>query len=42
VKAPDYKTAESHLEESAQRATATVSEHGGSGEYHRQRNTEEE
>jgi len=42
VKAPDYKTAESHLEESAQRASEVVSEHGGTGEYHRERNTEEE
>ncbi|MFD1587183.1 translation initiation factor IF-2 subunit alpha [Halorientalis brevis] len=42
VKAPDYKTAESHLEESAQRASEVVAEHGGTGEYHRERNTEEE
>ncbi|WP_136717873.1 translation initiation factor IF-2 subunit alpha [Halorientalis salina] len=42
VKAPDYKTAESHLEESADRASAVVAEHGGSGEYHRERNTDEE
>src|SRR6056297_1869499 len=40
VKAPDYKTAESHLEESAQRANEVVAEHGGTGEYHRERNTE--
>src|SRR6056297_2249274 len=37
VKAPDYKTAESHLEESAQRASTVVTEQGGSGEYHRER-----
>jgi translation initiation factor 2 subunit 1 len=42
VRAPDYKTAESHLEESAERAAAVIAEHGGSGEYHRERNTEEE
>ena len=37
VQAPDYKTAESELEESADRAVAAVGEQGGSGEYHRQR-----
>jgi len=42
VRAPDYKTAESHLEESAERAAAVVSDHGGSGEYHRERHTDEE
>jgi translation initiation factor 2 subunit 1 len=42
VRAPDYKTAESHLEESAERAAAVIAEHGGSGEYHRERHTEEE
>ncbi|MFB6082698.1 MAG: translation initiation factor IF-2 subunit alpha [Halorientalis sp.] len=42
VRAPDYKTAESHLEESAQRASAVVADHDGTGEYHRERNTDEE
>ncbi|RXK46247.1 translation initiation factor IF-2 subunit alpha [Halorientalis pallida] len=42
VRAPDYKTAESHLEESADRASAVVSDHGGTGTYHRERNTDEE
>jgi translation initiation factor 2 subunit 1 len=42
VQAPDYKTAESHLEESARRASAVVEDHGGSGQYHRERNTDEE
>ena len=42
VRAPDYKTAESHLEESAERASAVVGDHGGSSEYHRERNTETE
>ncbi|MFB6180034.1 MAG: translation initiation factor IF-2 subunit alpha [Halorientalis sp.] len=42
VKAPDYKTAESQLEASAQRASDSVAEHGGTGEYHRERNTDEE
>ncbi|SDF84701.1 translation initiation factor IF-2 subunit alpha [Halorientalis regularis] len=42
VRAPDYKTAESHLEESADRASAVVANHGGTGEYHRERNTDQE
>ncbi|WP_335999526.1 translation initiation factor IF-2 subunit alpha [Halorientalis halophila] len=42
VRAPDYKTAESHLEESADRASAVVADHGGDGRYHRERNTDEE
>ena len=42
VRAPDYKTAESHLEESADRASAVVSDHGGNGQYHRERNTDQE
>jgi translation initiation factor 2 subunit 1 len=42
VQAPDYKTAESHLEESADRAREVVAEHGGSGEYHRERKEDEE
>jgi len=42
VQAPDYKTAESQLEASADRATAAIEERGGSAEYHRERTTEEE
>jgi translation initiation factor 2 subunit 1 len=42
VQAPDYKTAESQLEESADRAAAVVDEHGGTARYHRERNTDEE
>jgi translation initiation factor 2 subunit 1 len=42
VQAPDYKTAESELEESGRRASAVVEDHGGTGHYHRERNTDEE
>ncbi|WP_136689681.1 translation initiation factor IF-2 subunit alpha [Halorhabdus amylolytica] len=42
VQAPDYKTAESELEASAQRASEEVAEHGGTAEFHRERNVEEE
>ncbi|MHB9285742.1 translation initiation factor IF-2 subunit alpha [Halobacteriales archaeon Cl-PHB] len=42
VQAPDYKTAESHLEDSADRARAVVADHGGTAEYHRDRNVDEE
>jgi translation initiation factor 2 subunit 1 len=42
VQAPDYKTAESELEESADRAIATVEDHSGSGLYHRERNEDDE
>jgi translation initiation factor 2 subunit 1 len=42
VQAPDYKTAEAELEESADRATATIGEHGGSGRYHRDRREDTE
>ncbi|WP_302082434.1 translation initiation factor IF-2 subunit alpha [Salinibaculum rarum] len=42
VQAPDYKTAESELEASAERASAVVADHGGSGEYHRERNEDDE
>ena len=37
VQAPDYKTAERHLEESADRAGAVVTDHGGTTGYHRTR-----
>ncbi|GGN86673.1 MULTISPECIES: translation initiation factor IF-2 subunit alpha [Haloarcula] len=42
VQAPDYKTAEGELEESAARAKAVVEEHGGTGEYHRERTEDDE
>ncbi|ELZ25070.1 translation initiation factor IF-2 subunit alpha [Halosimplex carlsbadense 2-9-1] len=42
VRAPDYKTAESHLEESADRAVDVVGDHGGGGRYHRDREVEAE
>jgi translation initiation factor 2 subunit 1 len=42
VRAPDYKTAESALEESAQRAKETIEAAGGTGEYHRDRREDEE
>ena len=41
VTAPNYKVAEEALEESAQRAIDRVEESGGSGEFHRDRRTEE-
>ncbi|MBV0923272.1 translation initiation factor IF-2 subunit alpha [Halomicroarcula limicola] len=42
VQAPDYKTAEGALEESADRARKVVEEHGGSGQYHRERTEDDE
>jgi translation initiation factor 2 subunit 1 len=42
VQAPDYKTAEAELEESADRAIAVVDGAGGDAHYHRERNTDEE
>jgi translation initiation factor 2 subunit 1 len=42
VQAPDYKTAESELEASAERAIAVVDDHSGSGLYHRERNEDDE
>ncbi|MCU4926786.1 translation initiation factor IF-2 subunit alpha [Halobacteria archaeon AArc-dxtr1] len=42
VKAPNYKTAEAQLEESAQRAIAAVESEGGDGEYHRERRSDDE
>jgi len=42
VQAPNYKTAESHLEDSADRAIAAIEDHDGSGEYHRERRTDDE
>ena len=40
VRAPDYKTAEAELEESAGRARAAIESEGGTAEYHRERNEE--
>jgi len=42
VEAPNYKTAEQELESSADRARAAIDELGGSGEYFRERQTEDE
>jgi len=42
VKAPNYKTAERELEESGARAVDAIVDEGGSGEFHRDRRTEEE
>ncbi|AWB27767.1 translation initiation factor IF-2 subunit alpha [Halococcoides cellulosivorans] len=42
VKAPDYKTAESHLEESADRAAANIEAAGGEATFHRDRRSDEE
>ncbi len=42
VKAPNYKTAESALEASAERAITAIESHEGTGEYHRERRTDDE
>lgn len=42
VRAPNYKTAESQLESSADRAVGAIEEHGGDGEYHRERKSDDE
>jgi len=42
VQAPDYKTAEDALEESADRAKAVVEDHGGAGDFHRERSEDDE
>ncbi len=42
VQAPNYKTAESELEASADRASAAIADLGGSGEFHRERRTDDE
>ncbi|MFW5963781.1 MAG: translation initiation factor IF-2 subunit alpha [Natronomonas sp.] len=42
VKAPNYKTAETQLEESAARASEAIEAVGGTGEFHRERRTDEE
>ena len=42
VKAPNYKTAEDALEDGASRAIEAIEGEGGSGEFHRERRTDEE
>jgi translation initiation factor 2 subunit 1 len=42
VQAPNYKTAETQLEGAGDRAVAEISELGGSGEFHRERQLDEE
>ena len=42
VQAPNYKTAESALEASAGRAAETIEGLGGTGEFHRERRTDDE
>ncbi|WP_336345105.1 translation initiation factor IF-2 subunit alpha [Halalkalicoccus ordinarius] len=42
VQAPNYKTAESELEKSAQRASEAIAALGGSGSFHRERKTDDE
>jgi translation initiation factor 2 subunit 1 len=42
VRAPDYKTAESALEASAERARATIERHDGTADYHRERREDDE
>jgi translation initiation factor 2 subunit 1 len=40
VRAPDYKTAEAQLEESAERARVAIESEGGTADYHRERREE--
>ena len=42
VQAPNYKTAETQLEESADRASEAIEAVGGTAEFHRERRTDEE
>jgi len=42
VQAPDYKTAESELEASAERARKSITAAGGTAHYHRERETDDE
>ena len=42
VRAPDYKTAETALQESAGRATEAIEAHGGTAKFHRERSGDEE
>ena len=41
VQAPNYKIAERELEASAERATTVITERGGTGEFHRERRTDD-
>ncbi|MFC3957183.1 translation initiation factor IF-2 subunit alpha [Halovivax cerinus] len=42
VTAPNYKTAESQLEASAERAITAIESEGGTGSFHRERHTDDE
>jgi translation initiation factor 2 subunit 1 len=42
VQAPDYKTAESHLERGVERAREAIEAVGGTADFHRERRTHEE
>ncbi|MFB6069873.1 MAG: translation initiation factor IF-2 subunit alpha [Halanaeroarchaeum sp.] len=42
VQAPNYKTAEDHLESAASRAIEAIEDSGGEGSYHRERQTDSE
>lgn len=42
VRAPDYKTAESELQSSAERASAVMEQHGGEATFYRARSADEE
>ena len=42
VKAPNYKTAESQLEESVDRATTAIEDRGGTASFHRERKSDDE
>ena len=42
MQAPNYKTAESQLEESADRAGEAIEAVGGTADFHRERRTDEE
>jgi len=42
VEAPNYKTAEDELEAAAERATGELASRGGSGQFHRERQLEDE
>jgi translation initiation factor 2 subunit 1 len=42
VRAPDYKTAETALEDAAGRAKTVIEDEGGTGEFHRERHEDDE
>ncbi|GAB3024496.1 translation initiation factor IF-2 subunit alpha [Natronobiforma cellulositropha] len=42
VRAPNYKVAEAELEESADRAVTAIAAEGGTGEFHRERHSDDE